>query len=79
MQKQVLHNIDIVLKESGSSAGSILKLNCYLQDFKRDFAAFEQVLREYFGEHRPARINLNNPQLPANSLVEIDFIAAVEK
>ncbi|EJT49515.1 endoribonuclease L-PSP [Trichosporon asahii var. asahii CBS 8904] len=49
-----------------------------ITDQARDFAAFEQVLREYFGEHKPARINLNNPQLPANSLVEIDFIAAVE-
>lgn len=75
----MLHNIDIVLKESGSSRGSILKLNCYLQDFKRDFRDFEQVLRDYFGEHRPARINLQNPNLPADALVEIDFIAAVEE
>lgn len=68
-----------MLKESGSSPGSVLKLNCYLQNFKRDFRDFEMVLREFFGEHRPARINLQNPQLPADALVEIDFIAAVEK
>jgi 2-iminobutanoate/2-iminopropanoate deaminase len=77
-QIQVLKNIDAVLAAAGSSKNSVLKMNCYLSDFKRDFRAFEEVYHEHFGDHVPARINIEIPNLPGGVLIEIDFVAAVE-
>lgn len=68
-----------MLKEAGSSRGSVIKINCYLHNMERDFVGMELVLREWFGEHRPARINLNNPLLAGGVLVEIEAIAAVDE
>lgn len=77
-QRVVLANVDATLKAAGSSRNSVIKMNCYLSNFKRDFRAFEEVYHEFFGDHYPARINLEQPALPGGTLIECDFIAAVE-
>ena len=68
---QVFKNITAVLAASGSSKGSILKCTVFLKDMN-DFATFNGIYAEYFGETKPARSCVEVARLPKDVLVEIE-------
>lgn len=74
--RRIFDNLQIILEESGSSLGRILKQNVYLTDFA-DFEAFNKVSAEYLGEHRPARATMKVLELPKNAPMALDVVAAV--
>lgn len=43
-----------------------------------DFAAFNELYAEFFGETKPARSCVEAARLPKDVLVEIEFIAVEE-
>lgn len=75
--KQALENLKAVLEAGGSSLDQVLKTTCYLLSMD-DFAAFNAVYAEYFGESMPARACVAVSELPKGALCELDAIAVVE-
>ena len=69
-----LRNLKMILEEAGSSLKKALKVTVYLLDME-EFARFNGVYREYFGEHLPARTCIQAACLPFETRVEIDAIA----
>ena len=72
--KQVLKNIDAILKEAGYEEKDVVKTTCFLADMG-DFAAFNEVYAKYFVS-KPARSCVAVKTLPKNVLCEIEAIAA---
>ena len=75
--KQVLKNLDEVLKESGSSMSKVVKTTIFLASMD-DFAVVNGIYEEAFGTHKPARATVAVKTLPKNALVEIDAVALVD-
>jgi 2-iminobutanoate/2-iminopropanoate deaminase len=70
-QKQVLSNVSNVLAASGSSPSHVLKTLVFLKDMN-DFAAFNKLYAELFGETKPARSCVEVARLPKDVLVEME-------
>lgn len=75
--RQVLHNIDAILKEANYSKNDVVKTTCFLKDMN-DFNSFNEIYAEYFNINKPARSCFAVKDLPKNSLVEIEVIAYKE-
>ena len=74
--KQVLKNLDAILKAANSGFDKVVKTTCFLADIA-DFAAFNAVYETAFVS-KPARSCVAVKQLPKNALVEVEVIAVCE-
>lgn len=74
--RQVLNNIKAILEESGSSIDKVIKCTVFLADIN-DFAAVNEVYKEFFAEHKPARSALQVAALPLGAALEIEAIASI--
>jgi reactive intermediate/imine deaminase len=73
---RVMDNLAIVLAGLGLSFADVTMCRVYLTEFKRDFAAFNQVYTRYFEAGRlPARTAIGVTALAVDALVEVDCIA----
>ena len=73
--RQVLHNIESVLREAGVGLNDIVKTTAHLQDLRRDFAEFNAVYSEHFSEPYPVRTTVGSNLY--DILVEIDVVAVL--
>lgn len=71
--KQVMKNIDGVLKAAGYTVDDVVKTTCFLSDIN-NFAAFNEVYGNYFTS-KPARSCMAVKDLPKAVLVEVEVIA----
>jgi 2-iminobutanoate/2-iminopropanoate deaminase len=71
--RQVLRNVQAVLEAAGSGLDLVLKTTCFLVDIN-DFAAFNEVYREFFPSDPPARSTIQVGLVPPWR-VEIEAIA----
>jgi reactive intermediate/imine deaminase len=71
--RAAIDNLVGILKEAGYGPEHIIRCGVWLED-PRDFAAFNAVFREYFGEHPPARACVVSSMV-VDCKVEIDCIA----
>ncbi len=69
-----LDNLARVLEGCGSGLEHVVKTMWFLDDIN-DFATFNEVYAEYFGEHKPARSCVQAGKLPLNAKVEVEAIA----
>jgi len=76
--RQVLKNIEEVLKAGGSSMNSVFKTTVFLKDFN-DFAAMNEVYGEFFSHSAPARSTVEVARLPRDVKIEIEAVARVEE
>ncbi len=74
--KRALENIKAIVEAGGSSVDKIVKCNVFLDDVN-DFAAFNQVYEEFFGDHKPARSALEVANIPKGAVIEIETIAVL--
>ena len=74
--KQSLENLNHVLLAGGGSLTTVLKTTCYLADIN-DFAAFNDVYKEYFKADCPARSCFAVKDLPLGVKIEIEAIAFI--
>lgn len=74
--RQTLKNIQSILEAAGSSLNDVVRLGVFLADLN-DFAAMNEVFREFFPADPPARSTVG-AQLPKIK-VEIDAIARVRQ
>ncbi len=74
--RRVMENLRLVLNGVGLDLGHVLQCRCYLTQFERDYAAFNQVYQGYFPpDRRPARTTIGVTALALGALVEIDMLA----
>jgi 2-iminobutanoate/2-iminopropanoate deaminase len=74
--RQVLHNIEAILRAAGINKDKVVKTTVFLQDMN-DFQAMNAVYAEFFGEHKPARSTVEVARLPKDVMVEIEVVAEV--
>ncbi|MCX6991055.1 MAG: Rid family detoxifying hydrolase [Chlamydiae bacterium] len=74
--KQVLDNVEAILKESGLTFNDVVKSEVFLKDMQ-DFKEMNAIYAERFsGSIKPARQAFQVAMLPLDALVEISCIAA---
>ncbi|MDY3015033.1 MAG: RidA family protein [Evtepia sp.] len=71
---QALENVSCVLKAANLTLKDVVKTTCYLKNME-DFALFNEIYGQYFGDHKPARSCFAVAQLPKDGLVEIEVVA----
>jgi 2-iminobutanoate/2-iminopropanoate deaminase len=71
--RRVLDNLRACLQAAGCELSDVVKITAYLSDFG-DFAAYNEVYREYFSEPYPARTTVGATLAPGLR-VEIEAIA----
>lgn len=73
--RQVLSNLDAVLRKARVGRGDVAKATVYLTDMA-EFSTVNQVYADFFqGLVPPARATVGVRALPKGAKVEIDFIA----
>jgi reactive intermediate/imine deaminase len=76
--RQVLGNIQSILKEAGASMADVLKCTVYLADI-RDFQAMNEEFAKAFPIEPPARTTVQAALAEKEMLVEIEAIAYLGK
>lgn len=69
-----LDNVERALAVMDLDLSDVVKATVHLEHLKRDFAAFNSVYAERFGDHRPVRTTVGSDLM--DILVEIDVVAA---
>jgi 2-aminophenol/2-amino-5-chlorophenol 1,6-dioxygenase alpha subunit len=72
-----IENVKVILEEAGSSLDKVLDVTVYLTDMKGDFAKFNEIYAEYFGQIQPTRTTVGVDSLPTPISIELKVIAAV--
>jgi 2-iminobutanoate/2-iminopropanoate deaminase len=73
---RVMENLRIVLAGVGLGLEHVVQCRCYLTQFERDYAAFNDAYRAFFPADRlPARTTVGVTALAVGALVEIDMVA----
>jgi 2-aminomuconate deaminase len=74
---QVFANVRAVLEASGAHWEDLVDVTVFLTDMRRDFAAYNRVYAEYFGEAQPCRTTLGITALPTPIAIELKCTAAI--
>lgn len=73
--KQVMTNLETVLRGAGTSLDRAAMVRIYLVNFSSDYAAVNRVYSSHFTSgHFPARTTVGVTNLAMGALVEIDLI-----
>lgn len=70
---QCIQNVMAILEEAGYGPEHVVRCGVWLDD-TRDFASFNRVFLQYFGEHPPARACVQSSMV-IDCKVEVDCIA----
>ncbi|MEM9782112.1 MAG: RidA family protein [Pseudomonadota bacterium] len=74
--RRVMENLRIVLQGVGLDLEHVVQCRCYLTEFQRDYAAFNDTYKTFFPPDRlPARTTVGVTALAVGALVEIDCLA----
>jgi 2-iminobutanoate/2-iminopropanoate deaminase len=73
--RAMLENVGRLLAAVGLTYDDVVKATVYLRDFG-DFAAMNEVYREFFATDRPTRATVGVTALAADYAIEIEVIAA---
>jgi 2-iminobutanoate/2-iminopropanoate deaminase len=74
--RTALTNLRSILEAAGSGLGLVVKTTVFMADMN-DFAAMNEVYKEFFGKVPPARSTFQVGRLPRDAKVEIEAIAAM--
>ena len=73
---RVMENLRIILAELGLDLSHVVQCRCFLTEFERDYAVFNETYASYFPEdRRPARTTVGVTALAVGALVEIGLVA----
>ncbi len=67
-------NVQKVVEDAGARWEDVVDVTVFLTDMKKDFASFNQVYEQYFGEIRPSRTTVEVRALPTPIAVELKVI-----
>jgi len=68
--RQVLDNIEAVLAEAQLKLEDIIHMRVYLENMG-DFATFNSIYAERFGDHKPTRETIQVAKLPLGAKIEM--------
>jgi len=74
--RQVLKNLEAVLKAAGSGLEYVIKTTVFLKNMN-DFSAMNDVYATFFTDTPPARSAVEVARLPKDVLVEIECVAII--
>ncbi len=74
--RQVFENLKAVLAAAEADFPRVVRVGIYLTDLG-NFAAVNEVMKQYFSEPYPARSTIGVASLPLGAAVEIDMVAAL--
>jgi 2-iminobutanoate/2-iminopropanoate deaminase len=78
LTRQVIINLEAVLKGAGSHLHNVVKTEIFLIDLANDFAGMNAEYAVWFtGQVAPARQTIQVAKLPLNSRIEISCIAVI--
>src|SRR3990170_393405 len=72
--RQVLKNLNEVLKAAGTAEKNVLKVTVYLTNME-DFPVVNGIYGKFFSEPYPARATVQVTRLPKDPIIEIECIA----
>ncbi len=72
--RQVMQNLEAVLKAGGSSLNKVIKATLFIKDMSR-FADINEVYGGFFTDRPPARSTVEVSRLPKDVDIEIEVIA----
>jgi len=72
--RQILTNIQTILKKTGLDMSCIVKTTIFLKNIS-DFSAVNEVYAGFFPEEPPARSTIQAGSLPKGALIEIEAVA----
>lgn len=75
--RSVFQNVRYILEDAGSSWEKIVDVTVFLTNMKDDFAAYNKIYAEYFGENRPCRTTVEISSLPTPIAIELKVIATI--
>lgn len=75
---QVFKNLRAVAEAAGGNLNNLVKLNAYLTDLQ-NFAAFNEVMAEYFTAPYPTRAAVEVSALPKGAMVEAEGILILDQ
>jgi 2-aminomuconate deaminase len=73
--RAVFDNIRFILEDAGSKWEKIVDVTVFLTNIKDDFATFNALYAEHFGDIKPARTTVEVRALPTPIAVELKVIA----
>lgn len=71
-------NVRAIVEEAGAQWENVVDVTVFLTDMRADFATFNRVYAEHFGETRPCRTTVEVGALPTPIAVELKCIAVFE-
>ena len=72
--RQALTNVKAILEAAGTGLDKVVKTTVFLSDMN-NFAAMNNVYKEFFTSNFPARSAVQVARLPKDALIEIEVIA----
>lgn len=76
--RQVLDNLEAILKAANSSLNEVVRVDIFLKDFN-DFPKMNEIYKRRFtNENFPARQTIQVARLPLDASIEISCIAVVK-
>jgi 2-iminobutanoate/2-iminopropanoate deaminase len=74
--RQVMKNIEALLRELGADFDSVVKTTIFLKDFN-DFAKVNEIYGSFFRKEPPARSTVEVSRLPKDARVEIECVVGL--
>jgi 2-aminomuconate deaminase len=71
-------NVRAIVEEAGAKWENVVDVTVFLTNMKADFAIFNRVYAEYFGQTRPCRTTVEVGALPTPIAVELKCIAVMD-
>ena len=72
--RQVLVNLTNLLEAAGTTMDKVIKTTVFIKDMN-DFAAINEVYKEFFSENFPSRSCVEVARLPKDVKIEVELIA----
>lgn len=76
--KSVFENVRTILEDSGASWNSLVDVTVFLTNMQDDFAIYNEMWKQYFGENPPCRTTVEINCLPTPIAIELKCIAYME-
>jgi 2-aminomuconate deaminase len=75
--RAVFDNVRMILEDAGSSWERLVDVTVFLTDLERDFATYNRIYGEYFGQVMPCRTTVGVARLPGPIAIELKCIATL--
>jgi len=72
--RRVMDNLVMLMEDCGTSLDNVVKTTVFLADMGQ-FATFNPIYAEYFGDEPPARSTIQVAALPLGAQIEVEAIA----